>query len=173
MTIFTKKRHRLLVLSGLALVLAVGGAGCGDGDPSASGKPTGTAAAGGERSALAFSRCMRAQGLEWYPDPDAEGNLRAKEPADVDRAAYQQAQKTCEVYAPWGDGAEDRRSAEDLAKLRQVSQCIRDRGFPKFPDPDQGGDVHVDKSSGISLDDPAFRTAQEECQKHGPDGGRE
>jgi hypothetical protein len=107
--------------------------------------------------------------MTWYPDPDpdASGNLNAKEPAGVGEAKYQQAQKACEVYAPWGNG-NSKKSSADLDKLRQVSQCMREHGFAKFPDPDQNGSINLDKNSGLSPNDPAFQKAQQECQKYAP-----
>ncbi|MBF9128742.1 hypothetical protein I0C86_07035 [Plantactinospora sp. S1510] len=177
MAILTKKQRPLLVLSAFALVLAMGSAGCDDGeDPSvASVSPGGTNSRTGgtddnEPSPLKFSQCMRDQGFTWYPDPDAGGNLSASEPEGLDRAKYQQAQQTCEVYAPWGSGNSNKKSPEDLEKLRQMSQCMRDHGFATFPDPDENGGINISKNSGISPDDPAVQKAQEECQKYFPTG---
>jgi len=174
MATLTKKQRPLLVLSAFALALAMGAAGCGqDEDPSVASVSPGAAnsGAGGagdnEPSALKFSQCMRDQGFTWYPDPDAGGNLSANEPEGIDRAKYQEAQKTCEAYAPWGSG-NSKKSNEDLDKLRLVSQCMRDHGFAKFPDPDENGTININKGSGIEPGDPAVQKAQQECQKYAP-----
>lgn len=141
----------------LALMFFLALAACGEDRSTDDGKVA-------EPSALKFSQCMRDQGYGWYPDPDSAGNLQANEPDGLDRATYEKAQKTCEKYAPWGGGGE-KKSAEDLDKLRKVSQCIRENGFPTFPDPDDNGNVSLGKDSGISPDDPAFRKVRQECER--------
>ncbi|WP_344833970.1 hypothetical protein [Actinocorallia longicatena] len=165
-------RHRpLLVLSVFALALAMGIGGCGgddNGDPVRKDKVAGSADDDGP-SPLKFSRCMRDQGFSWYPDPDAGGNLSANEPQGLDRAKYQQAQKKCEVYAPWGGGSGNKKTSDELDKLRKVSQCMREHGFAKFPDPDENGSINIDKGMGISPDDPALQKAQQDCQKYAPE----
>jgi hypothetical protein len=167
------KQRPMMILSTFALMLAMGMAGCDkNGDPSvASVKPGQTNAGGGAAdsapSALKFSQCMRTQGFSWYPDPDAGGNLNVNEPQGLDRTKYQQAQTKCDAYAPWGNG-NSKKSATDLDKLRKVSQCMRDAGFAKFPDPDDNGSINLNKDSGIKPTDPAFQKAQQECQKYAP-----
>ncbi|MET9386203.1 hypothetical protein ABZY09_35360 [Streptomyces sp. NPDC002928] len=170
MATLTSKQRPLLVLSAFALVLALGIAGCGGGEDDDPGRhnASGGGTAEDEPSPLKFSRCMREQGFTWYPDPDAGGNLSANEPEGLDRAKYQQAQKKCEVYAPWGSGSGNKKSSDELNKLRKVSQCMRDHGFAKFPDPDENGSINIDKNLGISPDDPAVKQAQQECQKYAP-----
>lgn len=166
MAIQTKK---LLVLSAFTLVLAMGTAGCGGDGPSGDPGRANPVAGDNEPSPLKFSRCMRDQGFTWYPDPDAEGNLKANEPEGLDQAKYQKAQKACEVYAPWGAGSGNKKSSDELDKLRKVSQCMRDHGLAKFPDPDENGTININKNMGISPDDPAVQKAQQECQKYGPE----
>jgi hypothetical protein len=176
MATMTNKRRPVLVLTALALALAMGTAGCDQDDPSvASVNPGGnnpSAADDAEPSPLKFSQCMRAQGFAWYPDPDAGGNLNADEPEGLDREKYKKAQKACEAYAPWGSG-NSKKSSEDLDKLRKVSQCMRDHGFAKFPDPDENGTINIGKSAGISPGDPAVQAAQRECQKYAPVPGEQ
>ena len=172
-TMTNKHRPTMMILSAFSLVLALGMAGCGkDGDPSVASANPGSTHAGGNGadsapSALKFSQCMRAQGFSWYPDPDSGGNLNVNEPDGIDRTKYEKAQTTCDVYAPWGNG-NSKKSAGDLDKLRKVSQCMRDHGFAKFPDPDQNGSINLDKNSGITPTDPGFQKAQQECQKYAP-----
>lgn len=170
----TNKQRPMLILSAFALMLAMGMAGCGNNeDPSVASvrpgasNPGGGAADDSEPSPLKFSQCMRAQGFTWYPDPDAGGNLNASEPEGLDRAKYEKAQKACEAYAPWGSG-NNKKSSADLEKLRQVSQCMRDHGYPKFPDPDENGTININKNMGIEPGDPAVQKAQQECQKYAP-----
>jgi hypothetical protein len=159
----------------IALLLAVGTAGCShDTDPgvatATSGAPgTGAGAAGdGEASLLKFSQCMRDQGLSWYPDPQSDGGLVVHNPEGVDQSTVEKAEKACKKYYPGAD-RQGPIPAEDLAKIRQVSQCMRDHGFAKYPDPDANGSITIDsKVLGVEADDPAFQKARQECQKYMP-----
>jgi hypothetical protein len=168
----TTKQRTLLVLSAFAL-LAVGTAGCAkNADPRvATADPSATAGAGSaggsEVSPLKFSQCMRDQGLAWFPDPQPDGGLVVHNPANVDQSKVEKAEQACKKYNP----AENRQGpmpAEDMAKMRQVSQCMRDHGIEKWPDPDANGGLFIDEKSGISPDDPAVRKAEQECQKYRP-----
>jgi len=112
---------------------------------------------------------MRDQGLTWYPDPDTEGNLKVHVPDGTDQSKVEKAEDACKAYAPW-EGQQGRQiPAEDLDKIRQVSQCMRDHGFAKYPDPDANGSIKIDsKVLGVEPDDPAFEKARQECAKYMP-----
>lgn len=157
----------------MALLLAVGLAGCSEKkDPSVVTAGTGTpkanasTAAAGDSSALKFSQCMREQGLSWFPDPDANGGLQVSIPHGTDQSAVDKAQEACKQYAPGSSQNGSQISDEDLNKLRQVAQCIRDHGFPNYPDPDAKGNTQIDsKKLGVEPSDPTFQKAMQECQK--------
>ncbi|WP_436530907.1 hypothetical protein [Actinoplanes sp. HUAS TT8] len=126
------------------------------------------AAAKADRSPLAYSQCMRAQGLTWFPDPDAQGRLKVSTPDDADPKKVEAAEQACRKYAPW-EGPGDPIPADELAKLRQVAQCMRDHGFTNWPDPNADGSTRVDsRKLGVEADDPKVREAQEDCQKYAP-----
>jgi len=170
--------RRTLVTVGL--LLAVGTAGCshktepsvatantGGAKPSASANAG--AGAGGGDTALKYSQCMRAQGLPWFPDPDPDGGINVRVPGGTDPNKVDKAQQACKAYS--GENDPNRRpiSADDLNRLRQMSQCMRDHGFPKYPDPDAKGGLSIDsKALGADPGSPAFQQAQEECHKVGP-----
>ncbi|WP_203737669.1 hypothetical protein [Actinoplanes cyaneus] len=159
------------MLTAALLVLTI--AGCTKaGEPTvATADPGATAsgAAGGEeRSALAYSKCMRAQGQTWFPDPDPQGGLTVHNPDGVDQKKVEAAEQACRKYAPW-EGPKTPIPAEDLAKLRQVAQCMRDHGLTNWPDPDANGGTSIDtKKLGVDPGDPKVRQAQQECQKLAP-----
>lgn len=91
-------------------------------------------------SALAFSRCMRANGVSDYPDPQP-GGLQANVSGAVRSSpAFRTAQARCQRLMPAngilsssGDSAQQR--AQALAQLRTVAECMRRHGVPNFPDP--------------------------------------
>jgi hypothetical protein len=170
------KKHRPKWITGaFVLLLAVGGAGCGrPADPAVatanSGAPkTGAgAAADGEKSLLKFSQCMRDQGLTWFPDPQPDGGLVVHNPDGVDQSKFDKADQACQKYYPSGSGGGPI-PAEDLAKIRQVSQCVRDHGFAKYPDPDANGSISIDsKVLGVEPTDATFVKAMQECAKYLP-----
>ncbi|MEU0480150.1 hypothetical protein ABZ260_13335 [Streptosporangium sp. NPDC006013] len=172
-----KKATTRQTLVAVALLLAVGTAGCArHSDPlvatATSGAPTAgaSAVAGNDQdSALKFSQCMRDQGLTWFPDPDAEGNLGVHAPDGTDQSKVDKAEEACKVYSPWRGGQGQQISAEDLNKVRQVSQCMRDHGFAKYPDPDANGSIKINSEiQGFEPDDPAFQKARQECDKYMP-----
>lgn len=147
-------------IAAIVVLLAVGTAGC---TSQKAQKP-----ATGESSELKFSQCMRDQGLSWFPDPGSDGGLKISVPPTTDQGTYDKAEQACKAYAP-GSGQKGTISAEDLNKLRQMAQCIRDHGFSKYPDPDANGGTHFDsKAVGVEPDDPAFAKARQDCQKYLP-----
>jgi hypothetical protein len=170
-----KKYRPMWIATAFVLLLTVGAAGCGrHHDPAVatanSGAPNASAgaAADGEKSLLKFSQCMREQGLTWFPDPQPDGGLVVHNPDGVDQSKVDKAEQACNKYYPAGNGGGPIPAA-DLAKIRQVSQCMRDHGFAKYPDPDANGSITVDsKVLGVEPTDPAFRKAIQECRKYLP-----
>jgi hypothetical protein len=172
----TKKQLPVFILSAFALMLAVGTAGCAKGeDPTVATANSGAPKAGatattgsGQDSGLKYSQCMRDQGLTWFPDPGADGGLKVSVPEGT-QSKYEKAEEACKAYAPWEGQQGHQISAEDRNKLRQVSQCMRDHGFAKYPDPDANGSIKIDsKVLGVEPDDPAFQKAMQECDKYMP-----
>ena len=162
------------ILAVVAVLLAVGTAGCtrhADDPTVATADPGGTkasasAAPTGQASALKFSQCMRAQGLTWFPDPQADGGLRVKIP-DGDKDKFEKASEACKAYDP-GSSSNGTISAADLDKLRQMAQCLREHRFPKYPDPDANGHTRITEGAVPNPDDPTFKKARQECQKYAP-----
>jgi hypothetical protein len=163
-------------LAPIVLLLALATAGCGSGSgPTVatvnSAAPTAGAGstADSEASPLKFSQCMRAQGLAWFPDPEPGGGLKVRVPDGVSQGVVDKAEKACQKVNPGANENRTRLSADDLAKLRKVAQCIRDHGFAKYPDPDASGTTRINSGAlGIDPDDPAFDRARQECQKYAP-----
>jgi hypothetical protein len=157
----------------ITLLLVISIAGCDKAvDPgvatAGSGAKASGAAAGEEHDALAYSKCMRAQGLTWFPDPDPQGGLTVHNPGDADQKKIDAAEQACRKYAPW-EGRKDPVPADDLVKLRQVAQCMRDHGLTNWPDPDANGSTSIDFAKlGVEPDDPTVIAAQKECQKLAP-----
>jgi hypothetical protein len=50
------------------------------------------------------------------------------------------------------------------------AQCVRDNGFPEFPDPIPGRGIMLRRDQGMSFNDPRMRAAMEACQDLRPPG---
>ncbi|MBM2620734.1 hypothetical protein JIG36_35065 [Actinoplanes sp. LDG1-06] len=149
-------RKLLVPLMLLALPLAA----CSPSERSAAPNPS--ASATDQNAQLrAYAKCMRANGVD-MPDPNADGvlsmpGIKADSPEmkNVEAAA-----EKCRDLAPAMD--EPRKiSAEDLAKARELSKCMRENGLPDFPDPDpETGAVSL---SGTTVDMKKMEAAGDKC----------
>ena len=159
------RRGRLLAVG--ALVSGVLVAGCGGGSasrtattvraasPSTSSTPNASAAtttAGGSATSsgstaqsaggsgpLAFAKCMRADGVPNFPDPNpARGGLFPLAGINPSSPAFRAAQAKCQKLMGGGPpvpGSTTQPSAQTMAKLRKIAVCMRQHGVPQFPDP--------------------------------------
>ncbi len=114
-----------------------------------------------EESMLAFSDCMRENGVEDFPDP---GGGPVMMDGDVtDDPDFEAAMDACQ------DLLEDFRAAEgsgsaggpdlDDETAREFADCMRENGVEDFPDP-SGDGMSVTRDL---LDDPDFEEASEAC----------
>jgi hypothetical protein len=107
--------------------------------PASAGSPNGPASAG----PLAFSQCMRSQGIPDFPDPGGGGSI-PKETAQelgVSDSQFQAAQTTCGHLLPSADQpgppsqAELRLAWSDSLKF---AGCMRSHGVRDWPEPGSG-----------------------------------
>jgi hypothetical protein len=90
---------------------------------------------------LAFARCMRANGVPNFPDPNPGGGPAFPIPTGSSTAApaFQAARAKCQKLllggGPPGPGSTTHPSAQTLAKLVTIARCMRQHGVPQFPDP--------------------------------------
>ncbi|WP_250000796.1 hypothetical protein [Actinoplanes sp. M2I2] len=173
-------RTRALIV-GLMVSLAV--AACGS--PAQDGDGVATAQSGAattspapsakadEDPALTFARCMRENGMSWFPDPDAEGRTVVKTPKGLDPAKFEAAQEACSHLAP--DGGDPQRADPEMVELgRQMAKCMRENGIPDFPDPQPNGSIQLDRGKlGTGPGQPKFDQAQEKCSQFMPEGRSE
>jgi hypothetical protein len=151
-------RARLLVVATLVSGILI--AGCGGSSPSptaaavdgattsgstaaAGGRPAGsrsTAQSAGGSGPLAFAKCMRANGVPNFADPNAGSGPVFQTSAGTGPAApaFKAAQAKCQKLIQGGlpaPGSTTHPSAHTLAKLVKIAQCMRHHGVPQFPDP--------------------------------------
>jgi hypothetical protein len=132
----------------LAVVAGVGGlalvaAACG-GSPSATGSE-GSSNAGGSttaqptssQKALAFSSCMRSQGVSKYPDPSSGGELPKVSPQElgVSSATFEAGKTACAHLLPSGAQPTQAASQRVLGKLVSFAGCMRSHEVSNWPDP--------------------------------------
>lgn len=154
-----------LTVAGCAKQDTGNGVASAGGPASASAEPSARASLSPQEAALKFASCMRENGVPMEdPEVDGEGHVNIKiggPGQEVDRAKMEAAQKTCEQYAPFGEGANGRPDPQMEENAREMAQCMRDNGVENFPDPD-GGRITID---GSIAGDPDFEKAQQTCSK--------
>lgn len=126
-----------------------------------------TASAADPQQALAFARCMRANGVPDFPDPDPDGRFPGQRHEQQDTPKFQAATEACRSLAPGGE--HEKTDPATVEQMRQFSQCMRDSGVPDFPDPDPDGRL---RGAGHEQQgNPTFRAAMQTCRQKLPGGG--
>jgi hypothetical protein len=128
----------IIVTAGLALLAAA----CGSPSPAGSG---GSPHAGGSSNPpsttseklLAFSACMRSQGVPAFPDPDSSGRLPEREIAQLlaSNPQFPAAHRTCEHLLPNGGQPSQVQVQQAWNDMRNFAHCMRSHGVPSWPDP--------------------------------------
>lgn len=160
----TPTRRRQTRARALGLALLVSGAlvsGCGGGSSGptvarlgGASTPAASAATGGgeagsapsssaslDAAALAFSKCMRANGMPNFPDPSPSGGFlfHAGSGPNPSSPAMRAAQAKCRKLLPGGGppgpGSSTSPSAGTLARFLKIARCMREHGVSQFPDP--------------------------------------
>lgn len=88
--------------------------------------------------ALAYSRCMRANGVRGFPDPGPDGGFQFQAGSDTSPSspAFEKARAKCQSLMPGlAPGTVTHPSAQWLARMIEAAQCMRAHGVPSFPDP--------------------------------------
>jgi hypothetical protein len=160
--------------------LALPAAACSGGPSSAGsgGSPT----AGGSTtppSAVAYSHCMRSNGVPNFPDPPSIGQLPKTDAQQlgVSSSQLQAARTACQYLIPTGGSIQQQEHQcmqnsdcppalvqQMLNADQRLARCMRSHGVPNFPDPttDSNGPVFNITKAGIS--DAASHTSQFEAK---------
>jgi hypothetical protein len=164
-----------LILAAVAVVgLSLLAAGC-SGSKSSSGVAsiagsTTTAPTTTQNGLLAFSRCMRSQGISSFPDPQrfAGGNVKLTVRQLGNSPQLQKALTACHHLLPDRGGSgqgSDRLSSTQLADALSFARCMRNHGVSRFPDPTvQGGlSVEMVRAQGIDVHSPTVLRVVQTC----------
>jgi hypothetical protein len=167
-------RLRWRAVQALALIAAAGlfAAGCGGSDDSRGGG--GSEASAASDPAVAYSECMRENGVPEFPDPvDGQLQLQATPGSglDPDSPEFKRAQEACQDLAPGGAEAGASPNPDLQAQVLDYAKCIRKNGVPEFPDPDfSGGGVQMGLPPGVDPNSEQFQSALQACQDKAPQG---
>jgi hypothetical protein len=170
----TSRLSRSVRVLPLAALTAVVVAACGGANkpPSASVSGHGSQNSG-VKDAYRYADCMRSHGVTKFGDPQVSSNGNSTsigfhvDPAITGAPAFKSAQRTCAHILPavtGGAPSAAQQRAREQAFLA-FSRCMREHGFPKFPDPDGQGHLSpaMLSAAGIDLQQPAIKPAAYAC----------
>jgi hypothetical protein len=146
-------------------------------DSPASGTSAASAVSEPGTGALAFARCMRANGLPKWPDPTGSGVFNKSQ---LQQTGYTQAQTRAVEDGPCKNvlpTAAPSASASPTITVQQQQDyldavaCMRSHGITNFPDPTfSGGHVTLVPPPGLQTSGTLFTQAQHICQQLIPAG---
>jgi hypothetical protein len=127
-----------------------------------------------EQQALAYSECMRDNGIEEFPDPDLDGEgrmgLSLPEGLDPESEEFQAAEDACEDLRPGpGEGATIDPAIYEA--LLEYAACMRENGIESFPDPEPNGGIIMNGDMGFDPQSEEFQQADEACAALRPERG--
>jgi hypothetical protein len=93
------------------------------------------------------AQCLRDHGIPNFPDPvlDARGGVQIDDqllkslPASVTQAAEQACTTQIDAAQQAADVQRPAATPQELAQATRFAQCMRQHGWPHFPDPDAHG----------------------------------
>lgn len=130
----------------------------------------------GDAAALAYSQCMRKNGVPNFPDPGVQGgfSINSKSGINPNSSQFQHAQTVCQKKLP-GGGPNPAQQAQHLAQALKFSECMRKNGVTDFPDPVAVGNggigIRINAKSGINPNSAQFQAATTKCQAILPGAG--
>ena len=166
--------RRPLLLSSVVAVVAFSllAAGCGGGGSPgvasvASSTPAATTTAT-QNGLLAFSQCMRSNGMPNFPDPQrfVGGNVKL---TIHQLAPSQAALSACSHLLPTNGGSGSQETAQQQRTKRadglSFASCMRSHGVTRFPDPTAQGQLTVEmvQAQGIDVHSPAVLRVVQAC----------
>lgn len=113
-----------------------------------------------DRAELAYYRCLESNGVLLEKRDDDQ--LRVDKDK-FDEAVNAAASETCKHMQPGVQSAQPP-TAEQLAKLKAFSVCIRGKGFPDYPDPNPAtGQVDLTPDQQTKFGTMTFKVTAEGC----------
>jgi hypothetical protein len=119
-----------------------------------------------EQQILAFSDCMRAHGVAGLATPTPWALRSELAPSTPHSQAFVAALPACSHLLPFGPAHETAaQTRAHTAALLAFARCIRNHGFPRFPDPSTTGQIthEMVATAGINVHQPAVLQAGYAC----------
>jgi hypothetical protein len=169
-----------LVASVVAVVpctLLAAGCGGGGGSPGVASVASSTTASttttrNAQVGLVAFSHCMRSNGMPSFPDPQhyVGGNVKLTiHQLQAASPHFQAAMNACNHLLPTRGGSESQETAQQqrtrLADERSFASCMRRHGVSRFPDPTAQGQLSVEmvQAQGIDVHSPVVLRVVTTC----------
>jgi hypothetical protein len=118
------------VLAAVVISVCFYAAACGGGPGTT---PQASQGDGSAEKAVAYANCMRGHGVANYPDPDSGGDVSGTG-IDFGSATFRAARAKCAKLSPMPP-IETHATAQQVRQAVESAACMRDHGFPDFPDP--------------------------------------
>jgi hypothetical protein len=161
------RRSAVPLVAVAALSLLAAGCGGGSSPGVASVASSTTVAHGGQNALLAFSQCMRTNGVSSFPDPQqfAGGNVKLTIHQMPRSPRLQAALNACSNLLPAGRTQTAQQTRKQLADELSFARCMRSHGVGTFPDPTAQGDLSVEmvEAAGIDVHSPAVLRVVQAC----------
>jgi hypothetical protein len=187
----SSRRVPIAALAVAAASSALLAAGCGGSSGASGGKvaqvestQTTTSTTAGvtgrsKREALvAFSACMRRNGVPKFPDPEVVGSgmrlsFGSENGIDPNAPQFKRAQRACRNLLPNGGKSTARERSKRLQQALDYAACMRGHGVPNYPDPKAASDGGIDlgefgPGAGVDPNSPQFKAAYQACKKQVP-----
>jgi hypothetical protein len=176
-------RRPLIVASVIAVAaFSLLAAGCGGGSSpgvaSVASTTTGVTATA-QNGLVAYSACMRTNGVANFPDPTSSGGIPKQAVVSafqaVGNSQADAAQNACRHLLGAGGSLSGKASrpipAQDREDYLKAAACMRSHGFSGFPDPTfQNNNVTFNIPSSIDTSSSQFTSAKATCEKLIPAG---
>jgi hypothetical protein len=170
------QRHRLILIGSVPVIaLSLLAAGCGGGHAPRVANVTTTNAATtttSQNGLLAFSQCMRSNGVPSFPDPAqySGGNVKLTihQSPGSGSPRFHAAMNACGHLLPTTGQDTPESAAQTAARLADAlsfARCMRSHGVSQFPDPTSQGQLTIEmvQSQGIDIHSPAVLRVVQQC----------
>jgi hypothetical protein len=165
----TAARAVVAIATACQLLLA---AACG-GHPSSTGSSASPSTGESSPSLLAYAQCMRAHGVQAFPDPDSSGLIPQTKVKHLTTSptVIRAADGHCQYLYPTLPGINAPFSAAQRQDYLRAAACMRSHRIPSFPDPVfSGTQVQLPIPPGIDTKSVQFIRAQQNCARMIPAG---
>jgi hypothetical protein len=130
-----------------------------------------------KRDALvAFSACMRENGVPDFPDPEPVDGGFGLSGVDPSSPGFRSAEETCRKLLPNGGRPDPQEQARRLRQALSYAVCMRRNGVSNFRDPKASGDGGIEwdlgPRSSVDPTSPRFKAAEKACGQLLPGAAR-